>query len=281
MSDKRSQFRELENDIVVFHNKNEIPYISVPHLHSQYEIYYNIRGAKGFMVNSEFYRCGERDLIIIPKIQTHKVIVKKNVEYERCIINVDDRILDMIEKMSDEKGGLLWIRNSGDNPKTVNLSEEQHIEYMSLIAEYNHEKERGENISALAVFMHILSFLKACFENPKRTEYLDTETLTYADKVMGEIERDFKTISVSEAARRVFIDKDYANRLFKEETGMNIKTYLTMRRIAESKKYLFLGMSIKEAGTLSGFYDYSNYLRIFKKYEGYSPKELQELTKPI
>ncbi len=281
MSDKRSQFRELENDIVVFHNKNEIPYISVPHLHSQYEIYYNIRGAKGFMVNSEFYRCGERDLIIIPKIQTHKAIVKKNVEYERCIINVDDRILDMIEKMSDEKGGLLWIRNSGDNPKTVNLSEEQHIEYMSLIAEYNHEKERGENISALAVFMHILSFLKACFENPKRTEYLDTETLTYADKVMGEIERDFKTISVSEAARRVFIDKDYANRLFKEETGMNIKTYLTMRRIAESKKYLFLGMSIKEAGTLSGFYDYSNYLRIFKKYEGYSPKELQELTKPI
>ena len=224
MSDKRSQFRELENDIVVFHNKNEIPYISVPHLHSQYEIYYNIRGAKGFMVNSEFYRCGERDLIIIPKIQTHKVIVKKNVEYERCIINVDDRILDMIEKMSDEKGGLLWIRNSGDSPKTVNLSEDQHIEYMNLIEEYNREKERGENISALAVFMHILSFLKVCFENPKRTEYLDTETLTYADKVMGEIERDFKTISVSEAARRVFIDKDYANRLFKEETGMNIKT---------------------------------------------------------
>ncbi len=281
MSDKRSQFRELENDIVVFHNKNEIPYISVPHLHSQYEIYYNIRGAKGFMVNSEFYRCGERDLIIIPKIQTHKVIVKKNVEYERCIINVDDRILDMIEKMSEESGGLSWIRAGEVHPKMVNLTLEQHSEYLGLIEEYNCEKERNENISALAVFMHILSFLKGCFENPKRTEYLDTETLTYADKVMGEIERDFKNISVSKAAERVFIDKDYANRLFKEETGMNIKTYLTMRRIAEAKKYLFLGKSVKEAGILSGFYDYSNFLRIFRKYEGCSPKELQELTKPI
>lgn len=281
MSDKKSQFRELENDIVVFHNKNEIPYISVPHLHSQYEIYYNIRGAKGFMLDSEFYRCGERDLIIIPKIMAHKAIVKKNVEYERCIINVDDKILDMIEKMCEEEDGLAWIRESGKKPKMVNLSEEEHREYLNLIEDYNKEKDRGENISALAVFVHILSFLKGCFENPKRTEYLDTETLTYADKVMGEIEHDFKTISVSEAAGRVFIDKDYANRLFKEETGMNIKTYLTMRRIAEAKKYLFLGKSVKEAGVLSGFYDYSNFLRIFRKYEGYPPKSLQELTKPI
>lgn len=281
MSDKRSQFRELQKDIVVFHNKNEIPYISAPHLHSEYEIYYNINGAKGFMLDSEFYRCGERDLIIIPKIRTHKAIVKKNVPYERCIINVDDKILDMIEEMSEDAGGLSWIRESGENPKMVNLNSDEHGDYLKLIEEYNHEKDRGDNIKALAVFVHILSFLKGCFENPKRTEYLDADTLTYADKVMGEIERDFKTISVSEAAERVFIDKDYANRLFKEETGMNIKTYLTMRRIAEAKKHLFLGKSVKEAGMLSGFYDYSNFLRIFRKYEGYPPKELQELTKPI
>ena len=77
-----SQYRSTKESIVVLHNKNEIPYIAAPHLHSSYEIYYNIRGAEGFMVGGKAYRCTERNLIVIPKILPHKAIVPKNVEYE-------------------------------------------------------------------------------------------------------------------------------------------------------------------------------------------------------
>ena len=76
-------YRQLKSNIIVRHNKNEIPYISVPHFHSQYEIYYNISGAKGFMLDGEIYKCFEHSLIVVPEISSHNVIVKKNASYER------------------------------------------------------------------------------------------------------------------------------------------------------------------------------------------------------
>ena len=282
MTMSMSQYRNRKSDIIVFHNKNEIPFIAAPHLHSQYEIYYNISGAKGFMVNGEFYKCGERDLIVIPKVQAHKAIVKKNVEYERCIINIDDYIVELTEIICRCPKALSWLKGDDDNiPRMVNLSLKQHEEFVKLIREYNELEKEPEELSLFAKFLNILSFLREAFENPKKTEYLDEGAVSYTDQVMKLIEQNFKTASVADIAAAIHANEDYINRVFKEETGITVKQYLIMRKLAEAKKYLYLGKSVKEACVLSGFRDYANFLRTFKKYEGYSPKELDELTDPL
>lgn len=282
MKEIKSQYRNRNKDIIVFYNKNEIPYIAVPHLHSQYEIYYNIRGAKGFMLNGGFYRCGERDLLVIPRVSAHKVLVKENAEYERCIINIDARVVELLERVCPSAGALTWLTGEeGKAPEMVNLTPEQHNTLMELAAEYNREEQDGRELEAFAVFVRLLSFLKSCFEHPRRTVYMDEDELTYADKVMRQIEQSFQTASVSEIADRIFVNEDYANRVFKEETGITIKKYLTMRKIAEAKKYLFLGKSAREACVLAGFNDYANFMRTFKKYEGYTPGGLEELTESL
>ena len=282
MNEMQSQYRAVKKDIIVFHNKNEVQYISSPHLHSSYEIYYNISGAKGFMLNGEFYKCGERDLIVVPKGWAHKVLVKKNVEYERCIVNINDYAANMTEIISSSKNVLGWLKGEvAGIPKIVNLTKQQHKIYIDLVEKYNKTEKNEDKLMSLSVFFEIMSFLKGCFENPIRTEYLEDEELSYSDKVMRVIERDFKTATVADIAAKIFMNEDYANRIFKEETGTTIKQYLLMRKLAETKKYLFLGKSIKEACVLSGFHDYANFMRIFKKYEGYSPKELEDLTDPI
>ena len=53
------------------------------------------------------------------------------------------------------------------------------------------------------------------------------------------------------------------------------------RKIAEAKKYLYLGISVKEACFLSGFSDYSNFIRTFKNVEGCSPGKFDSLSKPL
>lgn len=282
MTGNKSQYRNNGRDIVVFHNKNEIPYIAAPHLHSQYEIYYNIRGAKGFMVNGEFYKCGGHDLIVIPKIQTHKAIVKKNVEYERCIINIDEYTVELIEIMCHNKRVLSWLKGDDDNiPKMVVLSEKQHEEFIGLIEKYNELEKGGECLRILSDFINILYFLKNVFENPVQIEYMDDSDVSYTDRVMKQIEQNFRTASVADIAASIYANEDYINRVFKEETGMTVNQYLIMRKIAEAKKYLYLGRSVKEACVLSGFRNYANFVRTFKKYEGYLPKELEELSEPF
>lgn len=276
------QYRDLKKDIIVFHNKNEIPFISVPHLHSQYEIYYNISGACGFMVNGEFYKCGERDLIVIPKTWAHKAIVKKNVVYERCIINIDEYIVELTEIICRSPNLLSWLKGSDANmPRMVNLSESGHEEFLSLIEGYNAMEAAGDDLLLFSEFLKLLSFLKRSFENPKKSEYLEEESVSYPEQVMRIIEQSFKTATVADIAARIFVNEDYINRIFKNETGVTVKQYLIMRRLAETKKYLYLGKSAKEACVLSGFRDYANFLRTFKKYEGISPKELEKLTEPL
>ncbi len=276
MSNSVSQFRKISDDIIVFHNKNEIPYISVPHLHSQYEIYYNICGARGFMVSGKLYKCHNRELIIVPKLQTHKVLVDKNTYYERCVINIDESVIDNISSICKDEESLAWLRNETG---MVNLHDAQHDIFMNLISSYN-DCDKDEFLK-LSVFLNIMSFLKEMFSNTKNAEYLDDDSISYTDKVVRVIEKNPGIATVSEIAQKLYINEDYINRIFREETGITIKKYMIMRMLSEAKKHLYLGKSVKEACFLSGFGDYSNFLRTFKKYEGYTPGELEDLTNPI
>ena len=264
-----------DEHIIVYHNKNFKRYISVPHLHSQYEIYYNICGARGFMVNGKFYKCNERDLLIIPKTHTHKAIVNKNTEYERCIINIDEMAIEKISSMCKDTGCLDWIVHEDG---MVNLSSIQHDCFMKLVREYgNCDSELGQ----LSVFINIMSFLEKAFQDTKKHEYLSDDDISYADMIIRLVEKNAGNISVHDISSQIYLNEDYVSRLFKDETGITLNNYIITRRLAEAKRHLFLGKSVKEACFLSGFNDYSNFIRTFKKFEGYSPGELDHLTNPI
>ena len=95
------------------------------------------------------------------------------------------------------------------------------------------------------------------------------------------IEDQFQDIKISEIAETLFVNESYFSKLFKEEFGLTPENYLIVRKIAEAKKYLEMGASVKEACFLSGFHNYSNFIRTFKNFEGYSPGNLEKLTDPL
>ncbi len=273
-----SLYRQISENIIVCHNKNETPYISVPHFHSQYEIYYNISGAKGFMLDGKIYECFGHELIIVPEILAHKVIVKKNVSYERCIVNIDKSVFDNIEKIykNDNIFGELKY-----NIGMVRLSDLEHEKYMSLIKEYISLEKSGNEMLMLGEFMNIIAYITEIFHNHQKSTFMSENQISHTDRIIYIVEISFKDICVSDIASKMYMNEDYLNRLFKEETGITLKKYLTIRKLAEAKKHLYLKKSVKEACALSGFGDYSNFLRTFKKYEGYTPKSLHSLSKPL
>lgn len=277
MQNNNNQFHELEKDVIVFHNKDEIPHIAIPHLHSQYEIYYNISGAKGLMIGGEVYECSRRNLVLIPRVQTHKVVVKQNEPYERCIINIDKYVTDIIETMCDTDC-MKWIHRG---TTMVDLSEEEHGRFMALVQSYNKTEKERDGLLLFSKLLEIMSFLREMFQKPQKQIRLENDMISYTDKVLSCVEHKFKRVTVGEIAKELHLNEDHMNRVFKEETGITIKHYLTLRKIAEAKKFLYQGKSVKEACMLSGFGNYANFLRTFKKYEGYSPGKLEELTQPL
>lgn len=85
-------------------------------------------------------------------------------------------------------------------------------------------------------------------------------------------------LSLESVASHFFIDKHYLTRLFKEQYGVTLVTYLQQVRITHAKRMLrFTDKSIKEIGLECGIGELNYFSRVFKKLEGVSPSEFRKV----
>lgn len=100
-----------------------------------------------------------------------------------------------------------------------------------------------------------------------------TNTRATLNKLKEYLDQHFtEKISLDELAGEFYINKFYLTRVFKEQFGQSVNTYITGRRITHAKQLLrFSDMSIEEISALCGFTDANYFARIFKKIEGISP----------
>ena len=85
-------------------------------------------------------------------------------------------------------------------------------------------------------------------------------------------------LSLESVASHFFIDKHYLARLFKEQYGVTLLTYLQQVRITHAKRMLrFTDKSIEEIGLECGIGELNYFSRVFKKLEGVSPSEFRRV----
>ena len=85
-------------------------------------------------------------------------------------------------------------------------------------------------------------------------------------------------LSLESVASHFFIDKHYLARLFKEQYGVTLVTYLQQVRITHAKRMLrFTNKSIEEIGLECGIGELNYFSRVFKKLEGVSPSEFRRV----
>ena len=94
-------------------------------------------------------------------------------------------------------------------------------------------------------------------------DYLDTH---YTEKV-----------SLDALADQFFISKFYLTRVFKEQYGVSINTYILNLRITKAKQMLrFTDKKLEDIGYQCGLGAPHYFSRIFKQVEGITPSEFRE-----
>ena len=94
-------------------------------------------------------------------------------------------------------------------------------------------------------------------------DYLDTH---YTEKV-----------SLDALADQFFISKFYLTRVFKEQFGVSINTYVLNLRITKAKQMLrFTDKKLEDIGYQCGLGAPHYFSRIFKQVEGITPSEFRE-----
>lgn len=97
--------------------------------------------------------------------------------------------------------------------------------------------------------------------------------------VVGRVENYIRSgymtpIRVEEIARQLNLDRRYLSRVFKAETGLSVKEYLTGHRLERARELLLSGCGVKEAALLCGWEDPSNFSRRFRQQYGCAPSEI-------
>ncbi len=279
-----SVYRDLTAPVIVCHHTREDAFISIPHLHAQYEIYYNIQGGQSFFIDKVFYQCEPHSVFLIPKTQVHKVVVEKNCPYERCIININAEIIESLAKLPNMAADQMdWLKLAGRGyPQKATLHESAHRAFVSMIDDYLRLPEQTGQLRRLIVLLELLELLREQFALQKDAPAPVCEPVTLSDKVIRYIERDpAQPFTIKEIAQALFVHENYLCTRFKAETDMTVNHYIILRKLAEAKKVLYRGGTVKEACFTSGFQNYSNFIRTFKSKEGYPPSQLKSLTTPL
>lgn len=195
----------------------------------------------------------------------------------RCVISIDSSFIDKLRLLLSDRTALDFLDAVGETlPVKVHLEKEDHEKYMMHIKEYLRLEQAKNSLLLTSKLFELLAFIKYVYRGKEGVVIPESEPELWSEKAIRYIERNFRECQASEVAHALNINENYLSRLFKNETGTSLNNYIIQRRIAEAKKLLYNGVSVKDTCTSSGFNDCSNFIRTFKKFTGMSPGTIKK-----
>lgn len=118
----------------------------------------------------------------------------------------------------------------------------------------------------------VSSFIEQAKEGKRPSyNYVVNKAITYIhQEILGEL-------SLESVASKIGVNPSYLSKLFKKTVGLSMTTFISKRRVEESK-YLLLHsqIAISEISQIFGFCNQSYYSALFKKYTGITPRQYRD-----
>lgn len=247
---------EIKNGIISS-SKKHIDGSFSEHGHEFFEIEYIIKGNGAYYVDGKEYQIEDRMLFFISPSNFHSI-----KECDADIINV------MFSCELCDSRALFVLFASGKNP-VVHFSDKESVLIEQLLLEITASSETDYQLQFLRCVLYKLSsVIKG--ESQKTASHIQSAIIYILENFRS-------NLTLEGAARYVGLVPAYLSSLFQREMGINFKTYLdNLRFDYVVKLLLFTNHSILEICSESGFSDYSNFTRRFKKRYGCTPKEFRD-----
>lgn len=243
------------------------------HLHNSFEIYLFLQGEVNYWVDQSLYQLKKGTLLIFNNQEIHRVVNPSLKSYERLLIHFSPNI---VEPFNTEKTNLLSCftnREKGQNNAILLLNKQLDV-FLALAKKLNnalHSEKYGDDVLTKNYLIEILVFINRLYQQNNDT--LEQHPLSQRlQDILAFIELHLsEDLSLDKLSKHFSMDKSYLSRLFKSETGSTIYNYILLKRISLAKQLLSEGKNVSETCSLSGFNDYANFIRAFKKVTGCSP----------
>lgn len=244
------------------------------HIHRCYEFLYIMEGTFFYTVEGNEYILSPGDLIVTNPDELHSFSFPEKCSFTRQFLHVYPNFVSAFPELLSE----LDARVPGTrNYIPASLFQKYNLGVIfSGLKEYCQNPVPETHLMALTYSIQLIVKISTILRHEDLSApAVSINKNTY--KIREYIDRHFtRNIHLDELSQYMFMDKAYLCRLFKQETGMTIRTYINMRRIIRAKNLILSGKKASNIYAECGFQDYSTFYRSFHKYVGMTPERFKQ-----
>lgn len=242
------------------------------HYHEFCKLLLLVSGRGGYVVDGQRYLLQPGDVILIGSRSAHRPELEGNSAYERIIIYISPEFLqqsstpdcDLLSLFAGHKGHVLRLREN-ERKKVFGLAGSLEKELSGT--------EFGREILSNGALLRLLVEIGRCQRqegafNPHPVTPEDQRVVEWMQYLDGHLHED---LDMDALAEHFFISKFHMMRLFRQQTGFTIHTYLLQRRLLAARQLMEKGMRATEACYRCGFRSYSSFTRAYNKHFGTTP----------
>lgn len=250
-------------------------YITQPHhFHNWYEIFIVTKGSCEFSIYDKFYKINAGTAMMLQPGVFHYYTSTEGCEY--TIIEFTAGYINRY--FSNEASELLLNCFAS---QTISLNEKEMPKCIAFceLADNDCAASETDKFIALASILNILGSAietSAIFSiNPLKN------TINKLNHITDYISNNYKEInSIDEITKQCYISKSHLYRIFKEQLGISVSSYINNLKINNARELLVSGeMSILEIAVESGFNSTQYFHKIFKEQFGCSPGEYRTINR--
>lgn len=196
-------------------------------------------------------------------------------------------LLKMGNKRMMEKEIEAFIRTTEESSrkKYMDLCElHQHLTHIFFSYLYEHDADVTGLFTREYTYMDYMDCFASAQGLRKGVQYMlnAIDALQTRNAPMSDVEKArmyiaeniTNPITVTKVSEHVNLSAEYFTKLFKRETGQNIKEYIIQSKISAAKDMLeHSNMSISMIALELGYSNFSHFTQVFKKYEKMTPSE--------
>ena len=203
-----------------------------------------------------------KSVILVPRENFHQFNITNPNNYERCILGFKgiselypliNQVLTDVTVISNPNSNILDVFESLMRIAKSNLSDE--------------EKSLFVKSSIVTILIELKLFKGEQIEKYISVSSQTQNALKYIDKHYAE------DLSLESIARFLNVSVSSLSHRFSKDLNISVYKYITEKRISVTRQYIEKGIPLHEAAFLSGFKDYSNFFRLYKKHFGNPPSK--------
>lgn len=248
------------------------------HAHDYFEFYIHVNGGRQYCVDDTVFGLKPFQLIIIPPLHMHGLVCDRDlVDYERCYLYISPETL---KRCGFNKIDLckLFEETCGNKRFTCELSEEEGnyiIQILKTIEKRQNQAESdyAEILEDFSLILNVLRIAQKVNSGITRTNgHNFTGNEMY--RILHYINQHYtENISLKELSGLFNMSESALSHEFHKYSNKGVYEYVLYKRIIKAKELLITDSSLTQIAMDCGFNDYSNFLRVFKKFSTCSPKE--------